>query len=40
MPIKDSMIAATALVYGLAVATHNKKDFAQAGLKVLDPYVD
>jgi len=27
MPIKDSLIAATALVHGLTVATRNRSDF-------------
>ncbi len=30
MPIKDSLIAATALVHGLAVATRNRADFVKA----------
>jgi len=38
MPIKDSLIAATALAHGLTMVTHNKKDFAKAGLKVFDPF--
>ena len=38
MPIKDSLIAATALVHGLAVATRNRADFEQAGVKVIDPF--
>lgn len=37
MPIKDSFIAATALVHGLAVATRNRTDFAKAGVRVVDP---
>ncbi|MEW6750322.1 MAG: PIN domain-containing protein [Candidatus Latescibacterota bacterium] len=37
MPIKDSLIAATALVHGLAVVTRNTRDFAQAGVDVMDP---
>ena len=40
MPIKDSLIAATALVHGLTVATHNTRDFAHAGAKVVDPFED
>lgn len=39
MPIKDSLIAATALVHGLAVATRNRIDFAKAGVHVVDPFV-
>jgi predicted nucleic acid-binding protein len=32
MPIKDSLIAATALVHGLIVATRNRTDFEKAGV--------
>jgi toxin FitB len=39
MPIKDSLIAATAIVHGLAVATRNRIDFAKAGVHVVDPFV-
>jgi toxin FitB len=38
LPIKDSLIAATALVHDLVVATRNRADFEQAGVKVLDPF--
>ena len=38
MPIKDSMIAATALVHGLAVVTRNGVDFKNAGVKVINPF--
>jgi predicted nucleic acid-binding protein len=38
MPIKDSWIAATALAHELTVATHNARDFAKAGVKVIDPF--
>ena len=38
MPIKDSLIAATALVHGLAVATRNRSDFERAGVEVIDPF--
>lgn len=37
MPVKDSLIAATAITYGLAVATLNRADFAKAGVEVIDP---
>jgi predicted nucleic acid-binding protein len=39
MPIKDSLIAATALVHGLTVATRNRSDFENAGVKVVDPFL-
>lgn len=38
MPIKDSLIAATALAHGLVVATRNRQDFERAGLEVVDPF--
>lgn len=38
MPIKDSLIAATALVHDLAVATRNRHDFEGAGVKLVDPF--
>lgn len=38
MPIKDSLIATTALVHGLTVVTHNRRDFEKAGVEVLDPF--
>ena len=38
MPIKDSLIAATALVHGLVVATRNRTDFEKAGVKLVDPF--
>lgn len=37
MPIKDSLIAATALTHDLAIATLNRRDFEAAGLSVVDP---
>ena len=40
MPIKDSLIAATALVHGLIVATRNRGDFEKAGVQVFDPFID
>ncbi len=39
MPIKDSLIAATAVVYGLAVATRNHVDFVNAGVRIVDPFL-
>jgi predicted nucleic acid-binding protein len=38
MPIKDSLIAATALVHGLPVVTRNRRDFEKAGVEVIDPF--
>ena len=38
MPIKDSLIAATALVHGLPVATRNRRDLEKAGVEVIDPF--
>jgi predicted nucleic acid-binding protein len=37
MPIKDSLIAATALVHGLTVATRNRAGVEKAGVKAVDP---
>ncbi len=38
MPIKDSLIAATALVHDLVVVTRNDRDFNAANVKVLNPF--
>jgi hypothetical protein len=38
MPIKDSLIAATALVHEIPVATRNRRDFENAGIEVIDPF--
>jgi predicted nucleic acid-binding protein len=37
MPIKDSLIAATALTHGLALATLNRRDFEWAQIQLVDP---
>lgn len=39
MPIKDSLIAATAEVHGLTVVTRNRIDFEKAGVRIVDPFV-
>jgi len=39
MPVKDSLIAATAAVHRLAIATRNRADFVNAGVSVVDPFV-
>ncbi|HEY2422992.1 MAG TPA: PIN domain-containing protein [Chthoniobacterales bacterium] len=38
MPITDSLIAATALVHGITVATRNVRDFRKAGVKIVNPF--
>ena len=38
MQIKDSLIAATALVHGIAVVTRNRQDFEKAGVEIIDPF--
>ena len=38
MPVKDSLIAATALANRLTVATRNVVDFEKAGCPVIDPF--
>jgi predicted nucleic acid-binding protein len=37
MPIKDSLIAATALLHDLIVVTRNTSDFKAAGVRIVDP---
>ena len=38
MPIKDSLIAASALAHGLTVVTRNVTDFRKAKVNVLNPF--
>jgi hypothetical protein len=38
MPVKNSLIAATALEYGLTIVTRNVADFRPAGVPILDPF--
>lgn len=38
IPIKDSLIAATALTHGLPIATRNRRDSEKAGIEIIDPF--
>lgn len=38
MPVMDSLIAATALQYGLILATRNLADFANTSLELVNPW--
>jgi toxin FitB len=38
MPVKDSLIAATALTHELPLATLDRKGFAAAGVELVEPY--
>jgi predicted nucleic acid-binding protein len=38
MPIKDSLIAASALQHGLTVATRNVADYKLVGVKLVNPF--
>jgi predicted nucleic acid-binding protein len=40
MPVKDSLIAASAKRHGLTVATGNTADFRHAGVPVVNPFKD
>jgi predicted nucleic acid-binding protein len=37
-PVRDSLIAATALVHGLTVVTRNVADFASTRAEIVDPW--
>lgn len=37
-PVRDALIAATALVHGLTVVTRNVNDFRPTGVELLDPW--
>jgi predicted nucleic acid-binding protein len=36
--VADALLAATALVHGLTLATRNVKDFAHAGVTLVNPW--
>lgn len=36
---RDALIAATAIVHGMIVATRNVRDFSNTGIKVLNPWI-
>ena len=38
LPVIDSLLAATAHVHGLTVATRNTKDIARTGVPVINPF--
>ena len=38
MPVKDSLIAASALAHDLTVVTRNLRDFEMSGVAVLNPF--
>ena len=37
---RDALIAATAIVHGMAVVTRNVADFETTGVEVVDPWVE
>ena len=39
LPVLDALMAATAKVHGLVVATRNVKDVASTGVKTVNPFV-
>jgi toxin FitB len=39
LPVRDGLIAATALAYGMTVVTRNVADFARTGVAVINPWV-
>lgn len=40
IPATDGLIAATALIHGMAVMTRNSRHFAATGVNVVDPWQD
>lgn len=39
-PVRDALIAATALVHDMTVVTRNSQDFVPTGVSVLDPWAE
>lgn len=39
-PVRDALIAATALVHGMAVVTRNVTDFESTGVSILNPWTE
>jgi predicted nucleic acid-binding protein len=37
-PVRDALIAATALVYGMSIVTRNVADFVPLGAEIIDPW--
>lgn len=40
LPVIDGLLAATAVVHGLTVATRNVADFKRTGVALFDPFAD
>lgn len=40
LPCADSLLAATARVHGLAIATRNVRDFADFGVRLVNPWFE
>jgi predicted nucleic acid-binding protein len=38
LPVVDGLLAATAIVHGLTVATRNTRDFLLAGVSLVNPW--
>jgi toxin FitB len=38
LPVTDALIAATAIVHGMAVVTRNSRDLVRTGVRVVDPW--
>lgn len=38
MPVRDSLVAATALHHNLIVVTRDRVDFEKAGVRIVDPF--